>query len=214
MTESFIQYTYYCKSYFIQKLHLSSRYLIIALVFLQLLVTGCTINQSINNSVDWVDHNISNYKINGYRLKGSFTVEIRNRPTMSSFELSNHNNSTVFVVRNFIGQRILTENSGSVISILDKLDIDFSKKEYEILNSYKIDLHSILLADISKLGNYSFAVDKDGVPKSIITPELNIFFDSFQSINNIIIPRKIRITSERFKLTIVNSTFDNIEISS
>ena len=214
MTESFIQYTYYCKSYFIQKLHLSSRYLIIALVFLQLLVTGCTINQSINNSVDWVDHNISNYKINGYRLKGSFTVEIRNRPTMSSFELSNHNNSTVFVVRNFIGQRILTENSGSVISILDKLDIDFSKKEYEILNSYKIDLHSILLADISKLGNYSFAVDKDGVPKSIITPELNIFFDSFQSIKNIIIPRKIRITSERFKLTIVNSTFDNIEISS
>ena len=214
MTESFIQYTYYCKSYFIQKLHLSSRYLIIALVFLQLLVTGCTINQSINNSVDWVDHNISNYKINGYRLKGSFTVEIRNRPTMSSFELSNHNNSTVFVVRNFIGQRILTENSGSVISILDKLDIDFSKKEYEILNSYKIDLHSILLADISKLGNYSFAVDKDGAPKSIITPELNIFFDSFQSIKNIIIPRKIRITSERFKLTIVNSTFDNIEISS
>ena len=49
---------------------------------------------------------------------------------------------------------------------------------------------AILLADISKLGNYSFAVDKDGAPKSIITPELNIFFDSFQSINNIIINTK------------------------
>jgi len=214
MTESFIQYTYYCKSYFIQKLHLSSRYLIIALVFLQLLVTGCTINQSINNSVDWVDHNISNYKINGYRLKGSFTVEIRNRSTMSSFELSNNNNSNIFVVRNFIGQRILTENSSSVLSILDKLDIDISKKEYEILSSYKIDLHSILLADISKLGHYILTVNEYGVPETIITPQLIIFFDSFQSINNIVIPRKIRITSEHFKLTIVNSTFDNIEISS
>ena len=211
MTDSFIQCTHYCKNYFIQKLHLSSRYLLILVIFSQLLVTSCTINQSIDASADWTDLQIANYKIDKYRLKGSVSVELRNKSTMSSFELNKNNDLSTLVIRNFIGQEILTDDSGNILSILDKLDIKLSNKEF---SSLKIDLFSILLADISKLDDYSIAVDKYGAPKRIIVHKLDIFFESYQSINNVVIPRKIRITSDDFPLTIVISVFDNMKISS
>jgi outer membrane biogenesis lipoprotein LolB len=211
MTDSFIQCTHYCKNYFIQKLHLSSRYLLILVIFSQLLVTSCTINQSIDASADWTDLQIANYKIDKYRLKGSVSVELRNRSTMSSFELNKNNDLSTLVIRNFIGQEILTDDSGNILSILDKLNIKLSNKEF---SSLEIDLFSILLADISKLDDYSIAVDKYGTPKRIIAHQLDIFFESYQSINNVVIPRKIRITSDDFQLTIVISVFDNMKISS
>lgn len=214
MTDSFIQYTNYCKNYFIQKLHLSSRYLLILVIFSQLLVTSCTINQSIDASAGWADRQIATYKINKYRLKGSVSLELRDRSTMSSFELNKNNDLSILVVRNFIGQEILTDDSGNILSILDKLDIKLSNKEFEEISSLDIDLFSILLADISKLDNYNVAVDKYGAPKRIIAHQLDIFFESYQSINNVVIPRKIRITSDDFQLTIVNSVFDNMKISS
>ena len=211
MTDSFIQCTHYCKNYFIQKLHLSSRYLLILVIFSQLLVTSCTINQSIDASADWTDLQIANYKIDKYRLKGSVSVELRNKSTMSSFELNKNNDLSTLVIRNFIGQEILTDDSGNILSILDKLNIKLSNKEF---SSLEIDLFSILLADISKLDDYSIAVDKYGAPKRIIAQKLDIFFESYQSINNVVIPRKIRITSDDFQLTIVISVFDNMKISS
>jgi len=211
MTDSFIQCTHYCKNYFIQKLHLSSRYLLILVIFSQLLVTSCTINQSIDASADWTDLQIANYKIDKYRLKGSVSVELRNKSTMSSFELNKNNDLSTLVIRNFIGQEILTDDSGNILSILDKLNIKLSNKEF---SSLEIDLFSILLADISKLDDYSIAVDKYGTPKRIIAHQLDIFFESYQSINNVVIPRKIRITSDDFQLTIVISVFDNMKISS
>jgi len=211
MTDSFIQCTHYCKNYFIQKLHLSSRYLLILVIFSQLLVTSCTINQSIDASADWTDLQIANYKIDKYRLKGSVSVELRNKSTMSSFELNKNNDLSTLVIRNFIGQEILTDDSGNILSILDKLNIKLSNKEF---SSLEIDLFSILLADISKLDDYSIAVDKYGAPKRIIAHQLNILFESYQSINNVVIPRKIRITSDDFQLTIVISVFDNMKISS
>ena len=214
MTDSFIQYTNYCKNYFIQKLHLSSRYLLILVIFSQLLVTSCTINQSIDASAGWADRQIATYKINKYRLKGSVSLELRDRSTMSSFELNKNNDLSILVVRNFIGQEILTDDSGNILSILDKLDIKLSNKEFEEISSLEIDLFSILLADISKLDDYSIAVDKYGAPKRIIAHQLDIFFESYQSINNVVIPRKIRITSDDFQLTIVISVFDNMKISS
>lgn len=214
MTDSFIQYTNYCKNYFIQKLHLSSRYLLILVIFSQLLVTSCTINQSIDASAGWADRQIATYKINQYRLKGSVSLERRDRSTMSSFELNKNNDLTILVVRNFIGQEVLTDNSGNILSILGKLDIKLSNKEFEQISSLDIDLFSILLADTSKLNNYNVAVDKYGAPKRIIVHQLDIFFESYQSINNVVIPRKIRITSDDFQLTIVNSVFDNMKISS
>ena len=214
MTDSFIQYTNYCKNYFIQKLHLSSRYLLILVIFSQLLVTSCTINQSIDASAGWADRQIATYKINQYRLKGSVSLERRDRSTMSSFELNKNNDLTILVVRNFIGQEVLTDNSGNILSILGKLDIKLSNKEFEQISSLDIDLFSILLADTSKLDNYNVAVDKYGAPKRIIVHQLDIFFESYQSINNVVIPRKIRITSDDFQLTIVNSVFDNMKISS
>lgn len=214
MTDSFIQYTDYCKNYFIQKLHLSSRYLLILVIFSQLLVTSCTINQSIDASAGWADRQIATYKINQYRLKGSVSLERRDRSTMSSFELNKNNDLTILVVRNFIGQEVLTDNSGNILSILGKLDIKLSNKEFEQISSLDIDLFSILLADTSKLDNYNVAVDKYGAPKRIIVHQLDIFFESYQSINNVVIPRKIRITSDDFQLTIVNSVFDNMKISS
>ena len=214
MTDSFIQYTDYCKNYFIQKLHLSSRYLLILVIFSQLLVTGCTINQSIDASAGWTDHKIAADKINKYRLKGSVSLELRDRSTMSSFELNKNNDLTILVVRNFIGQEILTDNSGNILTILDKLDIKLSNKEFKEISSLGIDLFSILLADISKLDNYNIELDNYGAPKRIITHQLDIFFESYQSINNLVIPRKIRITSNDFQLTIVNSVFDNMKISS
>ena len=214
MTDSFIQYTNYCKNYFIQKLHLSSRYLLILVIFSQLLVTSCTINQSIDASAGWADRQIATYKINQYRLKGSVSLERRDRSTMSSFELNKNNDLTILVVRNFIGQEVLTDNSGNILSILGKLDIKLSNKEFEQISSLDIDLFSILLADTSKLDNYNVAVDKYGAPKRIIAHQLDIFFESYQSINNVVIPRKIRITSDDFQLTIVNSVFDNMKISS
>ena len=214
MTDSFIQYTNYCKNYFIQKLHLSSRYLLILVIFSQLLVTSCTINQSIDASAGWADRQIATYKINKYRLKGSVSLELRDRSTMSSFELNKNNDLSILVVRNFIGQEILTDDSGNILSILDKLGIKLSNKEFEEISSLDIDLFSILLADISKLDNYNIAVDKYGAPKRIIAHQLDIFFESYQSINNVVIPRKIRITSDDFQLTIVNSVFDNMKISS
>ena len=214
MTDSFIQYTNYCKNYFIQKLHLSSRYLLILVIFSQLLVTSCTINQSIDASAGWADRQIATYKINQYRLKGSVSLERRDRSTMSSFELNKNNDLTILVVRNFIGQEVLTDNSGNILSILGKLDIKLSNKEFEQISSLDIDLFSILLADTSKLDNYNVAVDKYGAPKRIIVHQLDIFFESYQSINNVVIPRKIRITSDDFQLTIVNSVLDNMKISS
>lgn len=214
MTDSFIQYTNYCKNYFIQKLYLSSRYLLILVIFSQLLVTSCTINQSIDASAGWADRQIATYKINQYRLKGSVSLERRDRSTMSSFELNKNNDLTILVVRNFIGQEVLTDNSGNILSILGKLDIKLSNKEFEQISSLDIDLFSILLADTSKLDNYNVAVDKYGAPKRIIVHQLDIFFESYQSINNVVIPRKIRITSDDFQLTIVNSVFDNMKISS
>ena len=214
MTDSFIQYTNYCKNYFIQKLYLSSLYLLILVIFSQLLVTSCTINQSIDASAGWADRQIATYKINQYRLKGSVSLERRDRSTMSSFELNKNNDLTILVVRNFIGQEVLTDNSGNILSILGKLDIKLSNKEFEQISSLDIDLFSILLADTSKLDNYNVAVDKYGAPKRIIVHQLDIFFESYQSINNLVIPRKIRITSNDFQLTIVNSVFDNMKISS
>ena len=214
MTDSFIQYTNYCKNYFIQKLHLSSRYLLILVIFSQLLVTSCTINQSIDASAGWADRQIATYKINQYRLKGSVSLERRDRSTMSSFELNKNNDLTILVVRNFIGQEVLTDNSGNILSILGKLDIKLSNKEFEQISSLDIDLFSLLLADTSKSDNYNVAVDKYGAPKRIIVHQLDIFFESYQSINNVVIPRKIRITSDDFQLTIVNSVFDNMKISS
>ncbi|MBC8225527.1 MAG: hypothetical protein H8E74_00115 [Gammaproteobacteria bacterium] len=214
MTDSFIQYTNYCKNYFIQKLHLSSRYLLILVIFSQLLVTSCTINQSIDASAGWADRQIATYKINQYRLKGSVSLERRDRSIMSSFELNKNNDLTILVVRNFIGQEVLTDNSGNILSILGKLDIKLSNKEFEQISSLDIDLFSILLADTSKLDNYNVALDKYGAPKRIISHQLDIFFESYQSINNVVIPRKIRITSDDFQLTIVNSVFDNMKISS
>ena len=133
---------------------------------------------------------------------------------MSSFELNKNNDFTVLVVRNFIGQEVLTDDSGNILSILGKLDIKLSNKEFEQISSLDIDLFSILLADTSKLDNYNVAVDKYGAPKRIIAHQLDIFFESYQSINNVVIPRKIRITSDDFQLTIVNSVFDNMKISS
>ena len=118
------------------------------------------------------------------------------------------------MVRNFIGQEVLTDNSGNILPILGKLDIKLSNKEFEQISSLDIDLFSILLADTSKLDNYNVAVDKYGAPKRIIVHQLDIFFESYQSINNVVIPRKIRITSDDFQLTIVNSVFDNMKISS
>ena len=47
---------------------------------------------------------------------------------MSSFELNKNNDLTILVVRNFIGQEVLTDNSGNILSILGKLDIKLSNK--------------------------------------------------------------------------------------
>ena len=150
------------------------RYLLILVIFSQLLVTSCTINQSIDASAGWADRQIATYKINQYRLKGSVSLERRDRSTMSSFELNKNNDLTILVVRNFIGQEVLTDNSGNILSILGKLDIKLSNKEFEQISSLDINLFSILLADTSKLDNYNVAVDKYRDPKTIIDHQLDI----------------------------------------
>ena len=182
--------------------------LFILIVFSHLFIASCVKDQWMEKTVVWTDQLQTVEKFSDFRIKGSLSLVLKEDSFIGNFDYTNSNVSSEFIVRDYFGNRIFQDNLKNtklqdIYSVLNE-----SATDNGLFENNKINFSNWLLAMPSGANQEQLIFDDKGWLVEIKYPDWTIRYDSFQEINGIVLPRKILILGQSFRLTIVSNQLE------
>ena len=184
--------------------------LFILIVFSHLFIASCVKDQWMGKTIVWTDRLQTVAKLSDFRIQGSLSLVLKEDSFIGNFDYTNSNVSSEFIVRDYFGNLIFQDNLKNtklrdIYSVLGESATDNS-----LFVNNKINFLNWLLAMPSGANQEQLIFDNKGWLVEIKYPDWTIRYDSFQEISGIVLPRKILILGESFRLTLVNNRLEII----
>ncbi len=183
--------------------------LFILIVFSHLFIASCVKDQLAGKTIVWKDRLQTVDNLSDFRIQGSLSLIIQEEGSfIGNFDCKNSYASSEFIVRDYFGNLVFQDdlkntNFRDIYSVLSKSETDFG-----FFASNKINFLDFLLAIPSGANQEQLIFDDKGWLFEIKYPDLIIRYDSFQELNGILIPRKIIILGQSFRLTLVSNRLE------
>ena len=182
--------------------------LFILIVFSYLFIASCVKDQWVGKTIVWADRLQTVEKLSDFRIQGSLSLVLESSSFIGNFDCKNSYASSEFIVRDYFGNLVFQDdlkntNFRDIYSVLSKSETDFG-----FFASNKINFLDFLLAIPSGANQEQLIFDDKGWLFEIKYPDLIIRYDSFQELNGILIPRKIIILGQSFRLTLVSNRLE------
>jgi len=198
-------------NYFILKITSNSRYLLLLLVFLSTLtIVSCNNIDSLDKAINWEDNQTKIISLTDYSIIGSISFKNTTDSFLGNYTISHQNNAEMLILRDFFGKQVFSSVSTDFASLLMELGIDFSSDELKTITSLNINLSSLLLANIPSERVDDMVMDQHGFPLKIYLNNHQVDFAQYQSINELMIPKKIVITGIDYQATFSIKNFSII----
>ena len=211
MIESFMMCKKNFLNYFILKITSNSRYLLLLLVFLSTLtIVSCNNIDSLDKAINWEDNQTKIISLTDYSIIGSISFKNTTDSFLGNYTINHQNNAEMLILRDFFGKQVFSSLSTDFASLLIELGIDFSSDELKTITSLNINLSSLLLANIPSERVDDMVMDQHGFPLKIYLNNHQVDFAQYQSINELIIPKKIVITGIDYQATFSIKNFSII----
>ena len=182
--------------------------LFILIVFSHLFIASCVKDQWIGKAIVWTDRLQTVEKLSDFRIRGSLSLVLKEDSFIGNFDYTNSNVSSEFIVRDYFGNLIFEDNlkNTTVRDIYSVLGESATDNSLFVHN--KISFLNLLLATPSGVNQEELIFDDKGWLVEIKYPDWTIRYDSFQEISGIVLPRKILILGESFRLTLVSNQLE------
>jgi len=182
--------------------------LFILIVFSHLFIASCVQNQWMEKTIVGTDRLQTVEKLSDFRIQGSLSLVLKEDSFIGNFDYTNSNVSSEFIVRDYFGNRIFQDNLKNtklqdIYSVLNE-----SATDNGLFENNKINFLNWLLAMPSGANQEQLIFDDKGWLVEIKYPDWTIRYDSFQEINGIVLPRKILILGQSFRLTLVSNRLE------
>jgi len=211
MIESFMMCKKNFLNYFILKITSNSRYLLLLLVFLSTLtIVSCNNIESLDKAINWEDNQTKIIALTDYSIIGSISFKNTTDSFLGNYTINHQNNAEMLILRDFFGKQVFSSVSTDFASLLMELGIDFSSDELKTITSLNINLSSLLLANIPSERVDDMVMDQHGFPLKIYLNNHQVDFAQYQSINELMIPKKIVITGIDYQATFSIKNFSII----
>ena len=198
-------------NYFILKITSNSRYLVLLLVFLSTLtIVSCNNIDSLDKAINWEDNQTKIISLTDYSIIGSISFKNTTDSFLGNYTINHQNNAEMLILRDFFGKQVFSSVSTDFASLLMELGIDFSSDELKTITSLNINLSSLLLANIPSERVDDMVMDQHGFPLKIYLNNHQVDFAQYQSINELMIPKKIVITGIDYQATFSIKNFSII----
>ncbi len=209
MIESFIMYKKNCLNYFILKIASNSRYLLLSLVFLSIFaIVSCNNIVSLDKTINWEDNQAKIIALTDYSIGGSVSFKNTTDSFLGNYTINHQNSAEMLILRDFFGKQVLSSISTDLASLFMELGIDFSADELKTISSLNFSLSSLLLAKIPSEGVDDMVMDQHGFLLRIKLNNHKVDFSLYQSINELMIPKKIVITGADYQATFSIKTLE------
>ena len=177
--------------------------LFILIVFSHLFIASCVKDQWLGKTIVWKDRLQTVEQLSDFSIQGSLSLVLEEGSFIGNFDCDISNTSSEFVVRDYFGNLVF-KNDLKNTKFRDLYSVlSASKSDFGILESSQINFLDWLLATPSDVNHQQLKFDDRGWLVEIKYPDLTISYDSFQELNGIVIPRKIIILGQSFRLTLV-----------
>ena len=211
MIESFMVFKKNCLNYFILKITSNSRYLLLSLVFLSTLtIVSCNNIGSLDKTINWEDNQTKIIALTNYSIVGSVSFKNTTDSFLGNYTINHQNSAEMLILRDFFGKQVLSSISTDLASLFMELGIDFSADELKTISSLNFSLSSLLLAKIPSEGVDDIVMDQHGFLLRIKLNNHKVDFSLYQSINELMIPKKIVITGADYQATFSIKTLEII----
>ena len=185
--------------------------LFILIVFSHLFIASCVKDQWMGKTIVWTDRLQTVAKLSDFRIQGSLSLVLKEDSFIGNFDYTNSNVSSEFIVRDYFGNLIFQDNLKNtklrdIYSVLGESATDNS-----LFVNNKINFLNWLLAMPSGANQEQLIFDNKGWLVEIKYPDWTIRYDSFQELNGIVLPRKILIFGQSFRLTLVSNRLEIIK---
>ena len=198
-------------NYFILKITSNSRYLVLLLVFLSTLtIVSCNNIDSLDKAINWEDNQTKIIALTDYSIIGSISFKNTTDSFLGNYTINHQNNAEMLILRDFFGKQVFSSVSTDFASLLMELGIDFSSDELKTITSLNINLSSLLLANIPSERVDDMVMDQHGFPLKIYLNNHQVDFAQYQSINELMIPKKIVIIGIDYQATFSIKNFSII----
>ena len=182
--------------------------LFILIVFSHLFIASCVKDQWIGKTIVWTDRLQTVEKLSDFKIKGSLSLVLKEDSFIGNFDYTNSNVSSEIIVRDYFGNLIFQDNLKNtklrdIYSVLGE-----SATDNNLFVNNKINFLNWLLAMPSGANQEQLIFDNKGWLVEIKYPDWTIRYDSFQEINGIVLPRKILILGQSFRLTLVSNRLE------
>ena len=182
--------------------------LFILIVFSHLFIASCVKDQWLGKTIVWKDRVQTVEKLSDFRIQGSLSLILKEDSFIGNFDFKNSYASSVFIVRDYFGNQVFQDDLKNT-KIRDLYSVlSASENDYGFFENNQIDFIDWLLATPSDVNHQQLTFDERGWLVEIKYPDLTISYDSFQELNGIVIPRKIIILGQSFRLTLVSNTLE------
>ena len=171
-------------NYFILKITSNSRYLLLLLVFLSTLaLVGCNNIDTLDKAINWEDNQSKIISLTDYSIVGSVSFKNTTDSFLGNYTINHQNNAEMLILRDFFGKQVFTSDSTDLASLFMELGIDFDSDELKAIASLNL------------------VMDQRGFPLKIKLNNHKVDFVLYQSINQLMIPKKIVITGADYQAT-------------
>ena len=182
--------------------------LFILIVFSHLFIASCVKDQWLGKTIVWKDRVQTVEKVSDFRIQGSLSLVLDEGSFIGNFDCKNSYASSVFIVRDYFGNLVFQDDLKNT-KIRDLYSVlSTSETDSGFFESDQINFLDWLLATPSDVNHQQLTFDDRGWLVEIKYPDLTIRYDSFQELNGIVIPRKIIILGQSFRLTLVSNRLE------
>ena len=182
--------------------------LFILIVFSQLFIASCVKDQSLGKTIVWKDRVQTVNKLSDFRIQGSLSLVLEEGSFIGNFDCDISNTSSEFVVRDYFGNLVF-QGDLKKTKFRDLYSVlSASETDHDFFESGQINFLDWLLATPLDVSQQQLTFDDRGWLTEIKYSDLTIRYDSFQKLNDIVIPRKIIILGQSFRLTLVSNQLE------
>ena len=182
--------------------------LFMLIVFSHLFIASCVKDQWVGKTIVWADRLQTVEKLSDFRIQGSLSLVLENGSFIGNFDCKNSSTSSEFIVRDYFGNLIFHDDPKNT-KLRDMYAVfNASETDLGFIEDSKINFLNWLLAMPSGVNQEQLTFDDKGWLVEIKYPDLTIRYDSFQELNGIVLPRKILILGQSFRLTLVTNRLE------
>jgi len=182
--------------------------LLIIIVFSHLFIASCANHQLVRNSELWQDRLDVVSGLSEYRIKGSLSLLMNRSSFMGSFDCFKGNFASKFIIRDYFGKPVLTFDPNHPELTVNDSVFDALKNNFILINDSEFNILNSLLAFPGNIEQDRLIYDDKGWLIQVKYPEWTVHYESYQTLNGLVIPKKITIKGRSFRLTLVNSVLE------